>query len=154
MRVGSVILPDAGRKGAIWSIVLAGALSLARARARDYVSRMFWRFARILTALIVTLGLALPAGAHAMPAMGTAAGHVQICASCPSSSKSGTSNPDKMPTCPMSACIGVVVAVMPTHAQAAPPISAPVSRVGAAVTRLESVMPVPDPFPPRSPIPL
>jgi hypothetical protein len=106
--------------------------------------------ARVLLALIVALAIAMPVNARAMPM--TAGDHMagmagdQSCQNCPQ--QHGNTAPDKMPGCPVLACIAAP-AVLPLPAQLPGRVALPVDYVWPPATRLAGADPAPDPFPPR-----
>jgi hypothetical protein len=110
---------------------------------------MLRRLTQVLIALIVALAATMPASVRAMPMPAGMTGmDVQTdCPSCPDT-PAGT-NPDKMPTCPILACVGAV-ATLPSPAllpervlphAASYLLAPPVRWTGAPIA--------PDPFPPR-----
>lgn len=108
---------------------------------------------RMIFAFIVALAVAMPASARAMP-MVMLGDHIagmagdQPCRNCSGSRQSGTTAPDKMPVCPVFACI-TAPAVLPAPAQLPGPIALRANYVRLPDARLAGADPAPDPFPPR-----
>jgi hypothetical protein len=109
---------------------------------------------RVLIAFLVALGLAMPAGAIAMPmpgttmSMGTAKAIDRPCQHCPQPHQPGSASPDKMPTCQALACISAS-AVLPSPMLLPGRMLLGTAYVSAVPARLAGAAPAPDPFPPR-----
>src|SRR2546423_12728832 len=112
---------------------------------------------RVFLVVIIAFAIAMPAGAGVKPMAGMAMprsagmmGHAtsEPCQNCPQPNQPGGMSPDKMPGCPVLACV-VCPALLPS----------PTVLPGSAVFRTEYAGPVtvlfagtdpaPDPFPPR-----
>jgi hypothetical protein len=108
--------------------------------------------ARMLLALIVALAVAMPVSLRAMPMtmsgsnMARMAGD-QPCQNCPEQ-QHGNTAPDKMPGCPVLACI-TAPAVLPMPALVPGRIALRADHVWPPDARLAGADPAPDPFPPR-----
>ena len=109
--------------------------------------------ARTFLVLIVALAVAMPVSVRAMP-MATAGGNMagmagdQPCQKCPQPQHSGSTVPDRMPTCPALACIAAP-AVLPVPALLPGRIVLRTDYMWPPAARLAGADPAPDPFPPR-----
>lgn len=123
------------------------------ALGRRYLSAMAKSVARMLLVFIIALAVAMPASARALPMamsgdnMAGMAGD-QPCQNCPDQHQSGTTAPDKMPACPILACISAP-AVLPAPAIVPGRIALRADYVWPPAARLAGADPAPDPFPPR-----
>jgi hypothetical protein len=120
---------------------------LERGVRRQYLSRMLRRGTRILVALLVALGLAVPAGVRAMPMPGSMAAMAadQPCQHCP---RPNQTTPDKMPGYPAPACISAP-AVLPSPVLLLRRILLQPAYVRPVAAHLAGAEPAPDTFPPR-----
>jgi hypothetical protein len=113
---------------------------------------MLRRVTRTLVAILVALGLTMPAVAHAMPMPAAVMGMVpavdQPCQHCPQPHQTGSTAPDKMQACQVLACINAPAILpgpmlLPGRVLLGVPYGSPVA------TRLIGAASAPDPFPPR-----
>lgn len=113
--------------------------------------------ARILVAVLAVVAIAMPAGARIIPMadnimpvsadmMGKAAG--EPCQNCPQPHQPGGMTPDKMPACPVLACI-TAPALLPSPVLVPERIALNAEYVWPAAAGLAGADPAPDPFPPR-----
>lgn len=109
---------------------------------------MFRRVMRVLIALVVALGAAMPASVRAMPMPATDMAAGQPCQNCPQPDQTGNTTPDKMPICPMAACT-VTLATLPAPALLPARLVFSVAYAAIPPTRWAEATPSPDPFPPR-----
>ena len=118
-----------------------------------YLSAMAKSVVRALLVLIVALAVAMPVGVRAMP-MGVSGDHMagmagdQPCQNCPDQHQSGGTAPDKMPVCPVLACVSAP-AVLPMPALLPGRIALRADYIWPPAARLAGAAPAPDPFPPR-----
>lgn len=118
-----------------------------------YLFAMAKSVVRALLVLIVALAVAMPVGVRAMP-MAMSGDHMagmagdQPCQSCPDQHQSGSTAPDKMPTCPVLACISAP-AVLPMPALLPGRVALRADYIWSPAARLAGADLAPDPFPPR-----
>ncbi len=109
--------------------------------------------ARAFLLLIVAFAVTMPVSVRAMP-MAVSWDHMtgmagdQPCQNCPQPQQHGSTAFDKMPACPVLACISAP-AVLPIPAAFPRGIALPADYVWPLGVRLAAVDPAPDPFPPR-----
>jgi hypothetical protein len=107
--------------------------------------------ARALLALIFALAVAIPVSVRAMP-ISMSGDHMSgmagdPCQNCPLQ-QHGNAAPDKMPVCPVLACV-TASAVLPVTAQLPSRVVLRADYVWPPTARLAGADPAPDPFPPR-----